>query len=147
MKRFAKYIKEYYGAGEVSSGQLQGHQSTIAIDDPVALDAINAYVGQIAEYDYVNPYTAVNKLWGSLSQLGLSFNLSDVHFDATSADKGVMELAMTRWGGRQGKDIDTPHTDKLDDDGVSHVKEGGLKLRLEYSYTENNRWHITGRLI
>ena len=59
MKRFAKYIKEYYGAGEVSSGQVQGHQSTIAIDDPVALDAINAYVGQIAEYDYVNPYTCL----------------------------------------------------------------------------------------
>ena len=59
-----------------------------------------------------------------------------------------MDLPMTRWGGRQGKDLDTPHADKIDDDGISHVKEGGMKLHIEYAYNdERGRWHITGKLV
>ena len=148
MRTFKQHLKEFWGAGEVSSGQLQAGHLSMAVEDPVVIDAINAYIGQIAESDYVNPYTVINKVWHRLGQLGLSFNLNDVHFNTQESKTGSYDLPMSRWGGRQGKDIDTPHTEKLDDDGISHVKEGGMKLHIEYAYNdENDRWHITGKLV
>ena len=148
MRTFKQHLKEFWGAGEVSDGQLQGHQSSLAIEDPVVVDTINAYIGQIAEADYVNPYTAVSKVWHKLGQIGMSFDLHSVHFNTQESKTGSMDLPMTRWGGRQGKDLDTPHADKIDDDGISHVKEGGMKLHIEYAYNdERGRWHITGKLV
>ena len=32
MRTFKQHLKEFWGAGEVSDGQLQGHQSSLAIE-------------------------------------------------------------------------------------------------------------------
>ena len=45
---------------------------------------------------------------------------------------GSFELQMNSFGGRFGKDGNTPIDEFLDDDGISHIVEGGLKLKVDY---------------
>ena len=51
---------------------------------------------------------------------------------------GSFDMPLSRFGGRFGKDIDTPHDQFLDDDGVSNVVEGGLSLKIRYEMSPNN---------
>ena len=44
MRTFKQHLKEFWGAGEVSSGQLQAGHLSMAVEDPVVIDAINAYL-------------------------------------------------------------------------------------------------------
>ena len=38
---------------------------------------------------------------------------------------GSFDLPLTRFGGRFGKDTDTPYDEVINDDGISHMVEGG----------------------
>ena len=51
---------------------------------------------------------------------------------------GSFELQMNSFGGRFGKDGNTPIDEFLDDDGISHIVEGGLKLKVDYEMNGRN---------
>ena len=55
-------------------------------------------------------------------------------------------MPLTLFGGRFGKDIDTPHNEFLEDDGVSHKVEGGLSLNISYEMTETNQCRLRARI-
>ena len=89
------------------------------VQDEDVLKVVNGFVGSIAEGEYINPQHALDKLNEKLSRVGL-------HCDCTiEGENGTNTFDMKRHGGRFGKDTDGSD---INDDGISHVKEGGLKL-------------------
>ena len=108
--------------------------------NPDVLKKINAWVGQIAG-SYVLPEQAVHQLRSSLLKIGLTFG------EAIMGGKsGSIELPLTLYGGRFGKDTDTPYDEFVNDDGISHQKEGGLALVLNYEMTEDNSYRLTASI-
>ena len=73
-----------------------------------------------------------------LSKIGLTFGATPT----MTEEKGSFELPLTLFGGRFGKDIDTPHNEFLEDDGISNQVEGGLALHVSYEMTETNQCRL-----
>ena len=108
--------------------------------NPEVLKKINAWVGQIAG-SYVLPEQAVHQLRSSLLKIGLTFGEAIME-----GKSGSIELPLTLYGGRFGKDTDTPYDEFVNDDGISHQKEGGLALVLNYEMTEDNSYRLTASI-
>ena len=51
---------------------------------------------------------------------------------------------MKQFGGRFGKDTDG--TD-VNDDGISHKKEGGLKIKLDHELLQNGSSKVYAKLV
>ena len=111
------------------------------IADPETLKRVNAYVSAIADAEYVQPMAAVSQLRSKLETLGLSFN-NDVQMEGKS---GSVSLDVIRFGGRYGEDGATG--DIINDDGISHQKSGGLKLKLRYETLENGACKVYAELV
>lgn len=111
-----------------------------SFNDPEVLRKLNAWVGTIAG-SYVIPEQAVRKLRESLSKIGLTFDSIPV-----MEGSGSIELPLTLFGGRFGKDVDTPHDEFMKDDGISQQKEGGLALVLNYDMNEDNSYRLTASI-
>ena len=79
-----------------------------------------------------------------LNNLGLTFD--QIAEDAMAGNKGSMSFPLTAFGGRFGKDVDTPHDEFLNDDGLSHIVEGGLSLHISYEKTETNQCRIRAHI-
>ena len=108
--------------------------------DPEVLKKINTWVGQIAG-SYVMPEEAVHQLRNSLLKIGLTFGEA-----AMTGNSGSVELPLTLYGGRFGKDTDTPYDEFMNDDGISHQVEGGLALVLNYDMNEDNSYRLTASI-
>ena len=108
--------------------------------DPEVLRKVNAWVGQIAG-SYVMPEEAVHQLRSSLLKIGLTFGEA-----AMEGNSGSVELPLTLYGGRFGKDTNTPHDEFMNDDGISHQVEGGLALVLNYEMNEDNSCRLTASI-
>ena len=111
-----------------------------AFSNPDVLKKINAWVGQIAG-SYVLPEQAVHQLRSSLLKIGLTFGEAIME-----GKSGSIELPLTLYGGRFGKETDTPYDEFVNDDGISHQKEGGLALVLNYEMTEDNSYRLTASI-
>ena len=61
-------------------------------------------------------------------RIGLSFDVDTIGKSGT-----VTELEVKQFGGRFGK---VPDDADLNDDGISHRKEGGLKINFKYEAHE-----------
>ena len=84
MKTFKKYVQEHMSVGtpevnSVEDGSIGVHN----IHDPKILERVNAFVGSIAEKEYINPTAAVEQLANKLKTIGivhihniLNFNIS-----------------------------------------------------------------------
>ena len=58
----------------------------------------------------------------------------------------ILVYPLTLFGGRFGKDIDTPHNEFLEDDGISNQVEGGLSLNISYEMTETNQCKLCANI-
>ena len=108
--------------------------------DPEVLKKINTWVGQIAG-SYVMPEEAVHQLRSSLLKIGLTFGEA-----AMTGNSGSVELPLSLYVGRFGKDTDTPYDEFMNDDGISHQVEGGLALVLNYDMNEDNSYRLTASI-
>ena len=143
MKSFKSYIKEN-GVG--TSDQNMASDNNInpsQIQNPEVLRTLNAYVGAIANMEYILPEHALNKLRSSLSRVGFSFGA----IPEMTEKSGSFDLPLTKFGWRFGKDIDTPADEFLDDDGISHMVEGGLALKIQYEMLSNSSCRIFAEIV
>ena len=137
MRTFKNFIKENVGTSDQSMAVDQGINPS-QIQNPKVLRALNAYVGAIANMEYILPEHALNKLKEKLGRLGFSFGA----IPEMTEKSGTFDLPLTKFGGRFGKDIDTPTDEFLDDDGISHMVEGGLALKIQYEMLSNSSCRI-----
>ena len=139
MRSFSKFIKE--GRGPHTSDQSRATDNGInpsEIQNPKVLRALNAYVGAIANMEYMLPEHALNKLKEKLGRLGFAFGA----IPEMTEKSGSFDLPLTKFGGRFGKDLDTPTDEFLNDDGISHMVEGGLALKIQYEMLSNSSCRI-----
>ena len=148
MKTFKQHVKEghmqaKYGAGNVGSatsdavedGSIGAHN----IQDPDVLKRVNAFVGSIAEREYMKPQFAIDELREKLHRIGLTVSSVDM-----AGDKGKVTAEVKQFGGRFGKDTDGSD---INDDGISHKKEGGLKMEISYETLRNGTSKVYAKLV
>ena len=141
MKSFKSFVKEDSGfpTGPVGENpnNLGGSLETNPADlgNPIVRKRLSAIVGQIGNMEYIMPEHAINRLRGSLNKIGLSFPEAPM----MEGENGSFDLPLTLFGGRFGKDENTPYDEFLDDDGISNMVEGGLTLKIEYEMMPKNQ--------
>ena len=148
MKTFKQHVTENLGSGaktaaavgttvdgqSAEDSQLGMHN----IQDEEVLKVVNGFVGSIAEREYINPQHAVDELKEKLSRVGL-------HFDCQiEGDSGTNACDVVRHGGRFGKDTDGSD---INDDGISHQKEGGLKLEIKHELLSTGSSKVYAKLV
>ena len=147
MKTLKQHIAEgykqgKYGAGNVGTPEVNsvedGSIGVHNIQDPKVLERVNGFVGSIANQEYLNPKAALEQLASKLKTLGLDMNIPVMW------GNGSVNLELTQFGGRFGKDIDGSD---IKDDGISHKKEGGLKLNVKYETLENGSSKVFAKLV
>ena len=57
---------------------------------------------------------------------------------------GKVSVEVSQFGGRFGKDLDGSD---INDDGISHRKEGGLKLEVSYETLQNGSSKVFAKLV
>ena len=77
-----------------------------------------------------------------MSKIGLTFD----EYPTMSEANGSFSLPLTLFGGRFGKELDTPHDEFLEDDGIVNKREGGLSLNISYEMTETNQCRLRARI-
>ena len=138
-----KSFKQHNEAVQVST-EDETHAS-FNIQDPVALQKLNGFVGALAEQEYLQPDAAIHQMAMKLGTVGLQFALPKIE---GNGGKTVVEL--TQFGGRYGK---TPENTTSGDgdiengDGISHRKEGGLKLEFKWERQPNNTYKVFAKLV
>jgi hypothetical protein len=149
MKSFKQHIKEGHYEGDAqgigTATQNSVEDSRIGahnIENVEVLKLVNAFVGSIADREYINPNHAISELKEKLSRIGLSFD--NVILEG---DKGSVSVNLKQFGGRYGKDVDTKPEDVINDDGISHRKIGGLKLEFNFEKLSNNTSKVYAKLI
>ena len=133
------------GRGPHTSDQSRATDNGInpsEIQNPKVLRSLNSYVGAIANMEYILPEHALNKLRNALDRVGYSFGA----IPEMTEESGSFSLPLSRFGGRFGKDTDTPHDEVINDDGISHMVEGGLALKIQYEMMKNNSCRIFAKI-
>ena len=146
MKSFKKYISEDGVNSTVQSPDVNGvHGNNMAaLDNPNVVKALNAYVGALARQTHELPEQAINHIRQRLmTRVGLQFGATPV----MEGDKGNFSLPLTLFGGRFGKDIDTPHNEFVNDDGISHRVEGGRSINFTYNKQDNGKFKVTAEIV
>ena len=115
------------------------------VQDPASLQKLNGFVGALADKEYLQPNAAVEQLAMRLGTVGLNFTLPTI-----DGDSGNTTVEVNQFGGRYGKTTDNATSgdgDIEDGDGISHRKEGGLKLEFNWEKQANNTYKVFANLI
>jgi len=148
MKTFKQHIKEGHGYhGDAMGVGTAGNQNSVEdssmgahnIDNPDVLKRVNAFVSSICEREFLKPQFAIDELKEKLQRIGLT--VSNVVLEG---DNGTVNAEVIQFGGRVGKDTDGSD---INDDGISHRKEGGLKLEVKYETLENGTSKVYAKLV
>jgi hypothetical protein len=150
MKSFKQHIKEAHYEGDAQGVGTTDNNNSVEdsrlgahnIENANVLKQVNAFVGSIADREYINPDHAISELREKLSRLGLSFDNV-----VLEGDKGTVTVDLKQFGGRYGKDTDSKPDEVINDDGISHRKEGGLKLEFNFEKLNNNSSKVYAKLI
>ena len=141
-------MKSFKQHNEASSGYTGRftHQSAeddnlglFNVQDEASMQKLNGFVGALADKEYIQPLAAVEQLAMRLGTVGLNFALPKI-----DSDKGTTVVEVSQFGGRFGKDTDGSD---VNDDGVSHKKEGGLKLEFNWEKQSNNTYKVFANLV
>ena len=143
MKTFKQHIKE---GGQMGVGTTS-HQDSVEdgsigvhnIHEPAVLQRVNAFVGSIADREYLKPEAALAQLEARLGSIGVQLK------DSITIDNknGNFESALVFNGGRFGKDTDGSD---INDDGISHKLGKELKLKGKYETLKNGAVKVYAEL-
>jgi hypothetical protein len=100
---------------------------------------VNAFVGSIADKEYIQPEAALSQLETRLKTIGVQLKDSITINDK----KGTFESGLSFNGGRFGKDTDGSD---INDDGITHKVGKELKLKGRYETLENGAVKVYAEL-
>tara|TARA_B100001564_G_scaffold258014_1_gene219862 strand:- start:122 stop:577 length:456 start_codon:yes stop_codon:yes gene_type:complete len=118
------------------------------VQDPASLQKLNGFVGALADKEYLQPGAAVEQLAMRMGTVGLNFTLPKI-----DSDKGNTTVEVNQFGGRYGKTPENSNgpmsqgTEIENSDGISHKKEGGLKLEFNWEKQSNNTYKVFANLV
>jgi|TARA_R110001592_G_scaffold54831_5_gene167993 hypothetical protein len=133
MKTFNQYVKEgsSHGAEPVDGDMMLGDLTSDAV-----IERLNAYVGAVADREYLNPEKAVSEMRQKLMRVGLHFG--DVQF---TEESGEVSVPLIQYGGAFGKSADTP-IDEFDDQ-----PESGRSLNFVFERTSGGTHRILAKIM
>ena len=146
-----KSVKQYNEAYTDRFSHQSVENDNVGIFDianPESLQKVNAFVGALAEQEYVQPDAAVHQLAMKLGTIGLTYSLPKIE-----GNNGKTVVEVSQHGGRYGKTPENSNGpmskgDEIEDgDGISHRKEGGLKLEFKWEKQANNTYKVFANLI
>ena len=144
MKSF-KQFNEAYTDRFAQQGTEDETHAYFNVDDPVAMQKLNAYVGSVADKEYLQPDAAMHQLAMRLETIGLSYTIPKI-----DGNNGKSVVEVSQFGGRYGKTSDNTTSGEGDienNDGISHRKEGGLKLEFNWEKQSNNTYKVFANLV
>tara|TARA_B100000989_G_C19368924_1_gene396510 strand:- start:329 stop:736 length:408 start_codon:yes stop_codon:yes gene_type:complete len=135
MKTFKQFVKEAphpdYSGEPVDGDMMLGDLSSDAV-----VERLNAYVGAIADREYINPEKAVSEMRAKLMKVGIHFG--DVQF---TEESGEISVPLIQYGGAFGKSAETP-VDEFDDE-----VESGRSLNFVYERTGGGTHRILAKIM
>lgn len=135
MKKFKDYITE---RSLDTQNAVDDASFNNDLSNPDTIVKINSYLAQLGKMEHLVPENALNKLKEKLGRLSISFE--DVELTGKS---DTYDLPLTHFGGRFGKDEEGD----INDDGISHKVEGGLKLQLKHEVTSGNTHFLMAQIV
>ena len=120
MKSF-KQFSEAYTDRFAQQGTEDETHAYFNVDDPVAMQKLNAYVGSIADKEYLQPDSAMHQLAMRLGTVGLSYTLPKIE-----GNNGKTVVELMQFGGRYGKTPDNTTSgegDIVNDLSLIHISE------------------------
>ena len=147
MKSFKQFNEAGYTDRFAHTSAEDDNKHLINVQDEKVVQRLNGYVGAIAEREYLQPEAAIKQLNNKLEIVGLRFAEPKI-----DSDKGNATVELTQFGGRYGK---TPNNsngpmsqgDEIENgDGISHKKDGGLKIEFNWEKQENNQFKVFANL-
>ena len=100
------------------------------------VERLNAYVGAIADREYLNPEKAVAEMRQKLMRVGIHFG--DVQF---TEESGEISVPLVQYGGAFGKSGDTPY------DEFDNEVESGRSLNFVYERTGGGTDRILAKIM
>ena len=100
------------------------------------VERLNAYVGAIADREYLNPEKAVAEMRQKLMRVGIHFG--DVQF---TEESGEISVPLVQYGGAFGKGADTPY------DEFDNEVESGRSLNFVYERTGGGTHRILAKIM
>ena len=146
MKSFKQYNEAYTDRFAHSSSE-DDNKHLVNVQDEKVLQRLNGFVGAIADREYLQPEAAIKQLNNKLGIAGLNFLEPKI-----TGDKGKTTVEVTQFGGRYGKTSDNSNgpmskgKEIEDGDGISHKKDGGLKLEFNWEKQQNNQYKVFASL-
>ena len=146
MKSFKQFDEAYTDRFAHTSAEDDNKHLSNVFDEKV-VQRLNGYVGAIADREYLQPEAAIKQLNNKLEIVGLRFVEPKV-----DSDKGNATVELTQFGGRYGKTPDNSNgpmsqgKEIEDGDGISHKKDGGLKIEFNWEKQENNQFKVFANL-
>ena len=147
MKSFKQFNEAGYTDRFAHTSAEDDNKHLINVQDEKVVQRLNGYVGAIADREYLQPEAAIKQLNNKLGIVGLNF--ADPKVDS---DKGKATVEVTQFGGRYGKTSDNSNgpmsqgKEIEDGDGISHKKDGGLKIEFNWEKQENNQFKVFASL-
>ena len=137
MKNFKQHITETGAVGidSFTAPDVDGYD-TFNITNPEVLKRVNSFVSSIADREYMLPENAIGQLRNFLMRVGVQFPKVDL------PESGAISLPLSQWGGRFGKDLDTPADEFVNDDGITDRLPGGLSLEIKTEAVANGSWKV-----
>ena len=140
MKNFNQFVTEApTGLWHQTPVSVDGFD-TYDITNPSVLKRVNAFVGSIADREYLIPEAAIEQLRNFLMRVGVQFPKVDL------PEGGAISLPLSQWGGRFGKDLDTPYDEFVNDDGITDRIPGGLSLEIKTESVANGSWKVYAKI-
>ena len=147
MKSFKQFNEAGYTDRFAHTSAEDDNKHLINVQDEKVVQRLNGYVGAIADREYLQPEAAIKQLNNKLGIVGLNFAEPKV-----DSDKGNATVELTQFGGRYGKTPDNSNgpmsqgKEIEDGDGISHKKDGGLKIEFNWEKQENNQFKVFANL-
>lgn len=105
------------------------------IQNSEVLKRVNAFVGSIADREYLIPENAVGQLQGFMERIGLSFDMPE-----TLPESGSINIPLKRYGGIFGK---SPTTDF---DKFDHEEGIDKSLNIQVESLRNNSFKVYAKI-
>jgi len=138
MKSFTQFMAEDAPGAMVGNAEKvsqTGGSDTYDIQNAEVLKRVNAFVGSIADREYLIPENAVKQLKGFLERIGLSFETPEL------PESGTVTAPLKRYGGIFGKSTDTPFDEFDREDGIDK------SLEISVESLKNNSWKVYAKIV
>ena len=136
MKSYKQFMSE--DAKEMQMAQptkVEPKSSPYDISDPEVLKRINAFVGSVANREFMIPENAVGQLQTFVERLGFTFDMPK-----SLPESGSVSLPLKRYGGVFGKSATTPF-DEFDRD-----ENLGKNLNVQIEGLRNNTFKVYDKI-